>query len=637
MSKALGEYSAEQIQVLEGLEAVRRRPGMYIGSVNAKGLHHLVFELVDNAIDEAMAGFCNKISVTLHQDGSVSVIDNGRGIPVENHPKLGKPAVEVACTVLHAGGKFDKQAYSVSGGLHGVGLSVVNALSEWMEVEIIRGGKVYRQHYEYGDKRISPLKIVGKGKGTGTTVRFKPDHSIFKETVNFSFETLENRLEELAYLCSGLTITFRDERVPEGKEKIFFSKTGIIGFVERLNANADGNPAHKKVVYVKGERDNVLLEGAFQYNDSEEETFCSYVNNINTVEGGTHEKGFRTAVTAALNNYARKNNLLKDKDDNFVGEDTRDGLTAVLLVKVREPIFEGQTKTKLGNTEVEGIVRSMAQEGIMTFLEENPAQAKEIIGRVLKSCQLRLAMKKAKELKSKQKEAEAEGLTGKLSACSGKDPDKNELFLVEGDSAGGSAKMGRNRRFQAILPLRGKGLNVAKQSLEKVLANDEIRSIITALGAGVGKNFELEKCKYARVVIMSDADDDGAHIRSLLLTFFYTYMRPLLIDGRVFIAQPPWFKVQKGKEVRYVYNDDDLGKTLKAVGRKALVQRFKGLGEMNPAQLWETTMNPETRTLLRVELDDTADASRKVNVLMGKKVEPRKDYIMEHTVFGEED
>lgn len=633
----LSDYSAEQIQVLEGLEAVRRRPGMYIGSVNARGLHHLVFEIVDNSIDEAMAGFCDKITVILHKDGSVSVTDNGRGIPVDNHPKLGKPAVEVACTVLHAGGKFDKQAYAVSGGLHGVGLSVVNALSEWMEVEITRGGQIYRQRFEYGDKKISPLQKAGKAKGCGTCIRFKPDNKIFVETVHFSFSTLENRLQELAFLCCGVSISLKDER-GEGKEKTFLSKTGIAGFVEHLNANADGNAVHKKVIYFKGEKDTVIVEGAFQYNDSEEETFCSYVNNINTVEGGTHEKGFRTALTAVLNSYARKSNILKDKDENFSGEDTRDGLTTVLSVKVKEPIFEGQTKTKLGNTEVEGVVRSLAQEGIMNFLEQNPAQAKDVIGRVQKTSQMRLAAKRAKELKSKQKEAEAEGLTGKLAACSGKDPSINELFLVEGDSAGGSAKMGRNRKFQAILPLRGKGLNVAKQSLEKVLANEEIRSIITAIGAGVGKDFDLEKVKYARVVIMSDADDDGAHIRSLLLTFFYTYMRPLLVNGHIFIAQPPLFKVQKGsKEVHYAYSDEELDRMLKEMGRKCQVQRFKGLGEMNPGQLWETTMNPATRTLLQVELDDTADAASKVNILMGKKVEPRKDYIMENTVFSEED
>ncbi|HWJ03081.1 MAG TPA: DNA topoisomerase subunit B [Verrucomicrobiae bacterium] len=636
MAKASVNYSAEQIQVLEGLEAVRKRPGMYIGSVNAKGLHHLAFEIVDNAIDEAMAGFCDKITVILHKDGSVSVSDNGRGIPVDNHPKLGKPAVEVACTVLHAGGKFDKQAYAVSGGLHGLGLSVVNALSEWMVVEIIRSGNIYLQRFEYGDRKISPLKVTGKSKGSGTTIRFKPDRSIFVETVNYSFDILANRLEELAFLCSGVSITIKDERV-EGKEKIFLSKSGIIGFVEHLNANSDGSVIHKKVVNFTGEKDGVLVEGAFQYNDSEEETLCSYVNNINTVEGGTHEKGFRMALTSVLNSYGRKSNLLKEKDENFTGEDTRDGLTAVLSVKVKEPIFEGQTKTKLGNTEVEGIVRSLAQEGINTFLEENPSQAKDVINRVLKTSQLRLAAKKAKELKSKQKEAEAEGLTGKLAACSGKDPAVNELFLVEGDSAGGSAKMGRNRKFQAILPLRGKGLNVAKQSLEKVLANEEIRSIITAIGGGVGKDFDLERCKYARIVIMSDADDDGAHIRSLLLTFFHTYMKKLLIDGRIFIAQPPLFKVSKGKEIRYAYSNEELSRLLKEVGRKSAVQRYKGLGEMNPSQLWETTMNPATRTLLQVELDDTADAAKKVNILMGKKVEPRKDYIMEHTVFSEED
>jgi DNA gyrase subunit B len=628
-------YNAEQIQVLEGLEAVRKRPGMYIGSVNARGLHHLVYEIVDNAIDEAMGGFCDKISVTLHKDGSVSVADNGRGIPVDLHPKLGKPAVEVACTVLHAGGKFDKQAYSVSGGLHGVGLSVVNALSEWMVVEIKRGGSVYLQRFEFGDKNISPLKVTGKAKGSGSTIRFKPDRSIFLEGINFSFDTLENRLEELAFLCNGITITFKDER--DGKEKIFFSKNGIAGFVEHLNANADGTPVHKKVVYFTGEKEGIIVEGAFQYNDSEEETLCSYVNNINTVEGGTHEKGFRTALTAVLNSYGRKSNLLKEKDDNFIGEDTRDGLTAVLSVKVREPIFEGQTKTKLGNTEVEGLTRSLTQEGISTFLEENPAVGKDIINRVSRTSQLRLAAKRAKELKSRQKEAEAEGLTGKLAACSGKDVTINELYLVEGDSAGGSAKMGRNRKFQAILPLRGKGLNVAKQSIEKVLANEEIRSIITAIGGGVGKDFDLDRCKYARVIVMSDADDDGAHIRSLLLTFFYTYMRKLLIDGRIYIAQPPLFKVQKGKDLRYAYSDEELNKLLKEMGRKSQVQRYKGLGEMNPGQLWETTMNPATRTLLQVELDDTADAAKKVNILMGKKVEPRKDYIMEHTMFNEED
>ncbi|MGI1658807.1 MAG: DNA gyrase/topoisomerase IV subunit B [Desulfitobacterium sp.] len=631
-------YNAESIQVLEGLEAVRKRPGMYIGSIGSKGLHHCAWEIIDNAIDEAGAGFCTRIDVTLNSDGSLTVKDNGRGIPIDIHPIKKIPAVRLAFEQLHAGGKFDSNAYKTSGGLHGVGASVVNALSTFLVVEVSREGKIFRLEYENGGKLKSDLNVVKKGvKGSGTQVTFKPDSQIFKESINFKFDILRSRLMELAFLNPGLMIVLIDNR-KEQRSETFQSQNGVIGFVEHLNKESDFNAVHKKPIHFKGEKEDVIVECAIQYNDGEVEHLRSYVNNIPTDEGGTHESGFRTALTKVFNAYGKKNNLFK-KDESLIGDDLKDGLTCVLSVRVREPQFEGQTKTKLSNMEVEGIVQSLTNEGISNFFEQNPNVAKEAINRALTTCLERLAAKRAKELKKKARDAEVKALSGKLAACSEKDRNRNELYLVEGDSAGGSAKSGRDRRFQAILPLRGKVINTYRAKMDKVLENEEIRSMITAIGAGVGKEFEVDKSNYARVCIMTDADIDGAHIRCLLLTFFFRYMKPLILSGRVYIAQAPLYKVEKekGKLVRYAYDEDELKDAMKELGKNAKIQRYKGLGEMNPEQLWETTLNPVNRRMIQVTIDDALEAERKLKILMSEQVDPRREFLMDNIVFTEDD
>ncbi|MDI6871672.1 MAG: DNA topoisomerase (ATP-hydrolyzing) subunit B [Bacillota bacterium] len=620
-----GTYDAGQIQVLEGLEAVRRRPGMYIGSTDERGLHHLVYEVVDNSIDEALAGFCDRIEVIIHRDDSVTVQDNGRGIPVDIHPKLGRPGVEVAMTVLHAGGKFDDQAYKVSGGLHGVGVSVVNALSEWCEVEVRRDGKVYRQRYERG-KPVTDLEMVGEAAETGTRTTFKPDPVIF-ETLEFSAETLMHRLRELAFLNAGVRLVLREEKT--GKEQAFEYEGGIVSFVEHLNRNKD--PLHKEVAYFGRVVEGSHVEFALQYNDGYLETVFSYANNINTHDGGTHLTGFRTALTRCLNDYARKQGVLKENEQNLTGEDVREGLTAVLSVKLREPQFEGQTKGKLGNSEMKGIVEAVVAEGLGTFLEEHPAAAKKIVEKAVLAARAREAARKARELTRRKSALEVSALPGKLADCVLTDPSLCELYLVEGDSAGGTAKQARDRRNQAIMPLRGKILNVEKARLDKILANAEIRAMITALGTGIGDDFDLEKLRYHRVILMTDADVDGAHIRTLLLTFFYRYMTPLVENGHVYVALPPLYMMRKGKDRHYAWSDRELDALLERVGRQGIViQRYKGLGEMDAEQLWETTMNPETRTLKRLQIEDAVLADEIFTTLMGEKVEPRRDFIQEH-------
>ena len=619
-----GNYGAEQIQVLEGLEAVRRRPGMYIGSTSARGLHHLVYEVVDNSIDEALAGHCDSVKVIIHKDNSITVSDNGRGIPVDMH-ETGKPAVEVVLTVLHAGGKFGGAGYKVSGGLHGVGVSVVNALSEAMEVQVKRDGHIFQIAFERG-KTCEPLRETGDTNETGTKVWFKPDAEIFEETV-FSFDTLKQRLRELAFLNKGLLISLSDERSGENKEYKFDG--GIISFVEHLNKNKD--VLHPRPIYISGVRDTTVVEVAIQYNDSYLENMFAFVNNINTQEGGTHLSGFKSALTRTINDYSRKFNLLKEADENLSGEDTREGLTAVLSLKIQEPQFEGQTKSKLGNSEVRGIVDTLVFDSLSEFFEENPTVAKKIIEKTILAARARDAARKARELTRRKSALEISSLPGKLADCSIRDPLQTEIYLVEGDSAGGSAKQGRDRRFQAILPLRGKILNVEKARMDKILNNEEIRTMITAFGSGIGEDFDIEKARYGKIIIMTDADVDGAHIRTLLMTFFYRYMMPLIENGRVFIAQPPLYLAKKGKEHWYLYNDAALEELLRKIGRNDItLQRYKGLGEMNPEQLWETTMNPGERTLLRVNMEDAIAADEIFSVLMGDKVEPRRKFIEEN-------
>ncbi|MFX4262951.1 DNA topoisomerase (ATP-hydrolyzing) subunit B [Pelotomaculum propionicicum] len=619
-------YGAEEIQVLEGLEAVRRRPSMYIGSTSSRGLHHLVYEVVDNSIDEAMAGFCNKIEVVINEDNSIVVIDNGRGIPVGIQSQTGRPAVEVVLTILHAGGKFGGGGYKVSGGLHGVGVSVVNALSEWLEVEVRLNGNVYYQKYHRGIP-VTELKIIGKSKTNGTKISFKPDYQIFEDLI-FNQDTLTHRLRELSFLNAGVKITLKDKRTGQVVE--YEHEGGIKDYVKHLNRSK--TPLHSKPIYFQKQREDVMVEIALQYTDSYAvDNIFSYANNINTIDGGTHEAGFKAALTRVINDYGRKYNILKNGVSNLSGEDIREGLTAVISVKVPEPQFEGQTKTKLGNSEVRSIVDTVMGEGLGTFLEENPPVAKRILEKAITSSRAREAARKAKELTRRKSALESSTLPGKLADCSERDPSACELYLVEGDSAGGSAKQGRDRRFQAILPLRGKILNVEKARLDKILANEEIRTMITALGTGISEEFDISRARYHKVILMSDADIDGAHIRTLLLTFFYRYMKPLVESGYVYIAQPPLYRVKKGRSENYVYNDAELEKLLSKIGRGGIsIQRYKGLGEMDAVQLWETTMNPETRTVMQVTLEDAIEADSIFSMLMGDRVEPRRDYIMEN-------
>ncbi|AMM99351.1 DNA topoisomerase (ATP-hydrolyzing) subunit B [Bacillus pumilus] len=632
MEQQHNSYDENQIQVLEGLEAVRKRPGMYIGSTSAKGLHHLVWEIVDNSIDEALAGYCTDITVQIEKDNSITVKDNGRGIPVGIHEKMGRPAVEVIMTVLHAGGKFDGSGYKVSGGLHGVGASVVNALSTTLDVTVYRDGKIHYQQFKRGVP-AGDLEIIGETDVTGTTTHFVPDPEIFTETIEFDYDTLANRVRELAFLTKGVNIIIEDLR--EGKERRneYCYEGGIKSYVEHLNRSKE--VVHEEPVYIEGEKDGITVEVALQYNDSYTSNIYSFANNINTYEGGTHEAGFKTGLTRVINDYARKNGVFKDGDSNLSGEDVREGLTAIISIKHPDPQFEGQTKTKLGNSEARTITDSLFSEALEKFLLENPDSAKKIVEKGVMAARARMAAKKARELTRRKSALEVSSLPGKLADCSSKDPSISELYIVEGDSAGGSAKQGRDRHFQAILPLRGKILNVEKARLDKILSNNEVRSMITALGTGIGEDFNLEKARYHKVVIMTDADVDGAHIRTLLLTFFYRYMREIIENGYVYIAQPPLYKVQQGKRVEYVYNDKQLDELLKSLSQtpKPGLQRYKGLGEMNASQLWETTMDPDARTLLQVTLEDAIDADETFEMLMGDKVEPRRNFIEENAQY----
>jgi DNA gyrase subunit B len=645
-----GDYSASDIQVLKGMEHVRKRPAMYIGDVSSRGLHHLVYEVVDNAIDEALAGFCDKIILTIGKDGTITVEDNGRGIPTGMHPTEGKSALEVVMTQLNAGGKFNRDTYKVSGGLHGVGVSVVNALSEWLEVTVYRDGKVFYQKYKRGEP-VAAVKEIGKVKEkTGTKVTFLADNEIFKVTT-FKFETLESRLRELAYLNKDLIIIIKDER--SDKEVEFKYKGGIIDFVKYLDEDEKSITA--KPIYVSGDRENIIMEVAFSYNESYNDNIYTFVNNINTHEGGTHLEGFKAALTRTLNNFASKNNLIKSDKITLTGDDFREGLTCVVSVKVPEPQFEGQTKTKLGNSEVKGIVQSLVGEQLGNFLEENPAIGKRIIEKCLRAAEAREAARKARELTRRKNALDIGGLPGKLADCSISDPAQCEIYLVEGDSAGGSAKQGRDRRFQAILPLKGKILNVEKARINKILENEQIRDIITALGAGIGNsdNFDTNKVRYGKIILMCDADIDGSHIRTLLLTFFYRHMKEVIDMGMLYIAQPPLYKVKKGKQEFYAYDEaerDSILKSLKVDKSEVLIEteetsgtsspkgvaisRFKGLGEMNPDQLWATTMNPETRTILQVNNENASAADKMFRVLMGEEVEPRRRFIEENAKYA---
>lgn len=625
------DYDENQIQVLEGLEAVRKRPGMYIGSTSARGLHHLVWEIVDNSIDEALAGYCTDINVFIEKDNSIIVKDNGRGIPVGIQEKMGRPAVEVIMTVLHAGGKFGGGGYKVSGGLHGVGASVVNALSEYLEVYVHRDGKIYYIKFEQGILS-SELKVIGETDHTGTTIKFKPDKTIFTETTVYDYDILASRLRELAFLNRGILITIEDKR-EEGKRNEYHYEGGIKSYVAHLNRTRE--VIHPEPIYVEGERDGITVEVALQYNDSYACNIYTFANNIHTHEGGTHESGFKAALTRVINDYARKNNIFKENDENLSGEDVREGITAIVSIKHPDPQFEGQTKTKLGNSEVRAITDAIFSSNFERFLLENPVVAKNIIDKGMMAARARIAAKKARELTRRKGALEVSSLPGKLADCSSRDPSISEIYIVEGDSAGGSAKQGRDRHFQAILPLRGKILNVEKARLDKILSNNEVRMMITAIGTGIGEDFDLSKARYHKIVIMTDADVDGAHIRTLLLTFFYRFMREIIEAGYVYIAQPPLYKIQQGKRIEYAYNDEQLEEILEQLSNnpKPNIQRYKGLGEMNADQLWETTMDPDTRTLLQVSLEDAIEADETFDILMGDKVEPRRHFIEENALY----
>lgn len=627
MSMNQPAYDENQIQVLEGLEAVRKRPGMYIGSTSAKGLHHLVWEVVDNSIDEAMAGICDHIEIIVHQDNSITVVDNGRGIPVGENTKLKKSTLEVVMTVLHAGGKFGGGGYKVSGGLHGVGVSVVNALSAKVVVQVRRDGHIYQQEYHRGVPQYD-IKVIGDSDDHGTTVTFLPDPEIFTETTEYDYNTLLTRIRELAFLNKGIALTLTDERT--GASDYFKYEGGIIEYVKFLNEKKEA--LHEDPIYVEGSRDNIQVEVSLQYNDSYTENIYSFANNINTHEGGTHESGFKSALTRIINDYARKTGMIKDNSSNLSGDDVREGLTAIISVKVPEPQFEGQTKTKLGNSEVRGIVESLFAEKLQEFLQENPSVSRRILEKALQASRAREAARKAREMTRRKSALEVSALPGKLADCSSKDASISELYIVEGDSAGGSAKQGRDRHFQAILPLRGKILNVEKARLDRILSNAEIRAIITALGTGIAEDFDLSKARYHKIIIMTDADVDGAHIRTLLLTFFYRYMRKLVEAGYIYIAQPPLFKIERNKVVRYAGSEKERDEIIREFGEnvKINVQRYKGLGEMNAGQLWETTMDPESRTMLQVTIEDAILADTLFDTLMGDNVEPRRDFIQEH-------
>ncbi len=631
--KTNGQYDAAQIQVLEGLEAVRKRPGMYIGSTGARGLHHLVYEIVDNSVDEALAGFCKIIKVTIEKDNSITVEDDGRGMPVDKHPKMGIPAVEVIHTILHAGGKFGGGGYKVSGGLHGVGASVVNALSTHMEVEIKRNGNIYKQCYERG-KTVTPLEIIGESKKTGSKTSFWPDPEIFETTV-FDYGTLQHRLREMAFLNKGIKIIFKDEREGQKRSETFHYEGGIKEFVKFQNENKD--PIHPDIIYFEVVKETCEVEVAMQYTDSYSELVLGYANNINTTDGGTHIVGFKSALTRIFNDYGKKAKILKENDDSLSGEDVREGLTAIVSVKLAEPQFEGQTKAKLGNPDMRGFVETSTNEYLTAFLEENPAQAKAILEKCIKAARAREAARKARDMTRRKGALESFSLPGKLADCSDKDPSQCEIFLVEGDSAGGSAKDGRDRKRQAILPLKGKILNVEKARLDRILGSDEIKNMITAFGCGIGDDFNVDKLRYHKIIIMTDADVDGAHIRTLLLTFFYRYMRPLIEGGYVYAAQPPLYQVKKGKDVYYTYSEEEqakLMKTLEDKSGKADIQRYKGLGEMDAEQLWDTTMDYEHRTLIQITIEDSAEADQTFSILMGDKVPPRKKFIEENAVYA---
>lgn len=624
------DYNENQIQVLEGLEAVRKRPSMYIGNTSTRGLHQLVYEIVDNAVDEALAGICSEITVIIHKDNTISVKDNGRGIPIGIHPQKGIPAVEVVFTMLHAGGKFGGSGYKVSGGLHGVGASVVNALSEWLIVQVNSDGKLYEEVFSRGDVQ-KPLTIIGESDGVGSYVHFKPDNEIFEEII-FEFDTLKQRLQETAFLTKGLKIQLIDDTGEEVRKRNFCYEGGIKEFVAHLNKNK--TPIFPEIFYAEGIKEDIAIEIAFQYNDGYIENIYSFVNNINTNEGGTHLSGFKAAITKTINDYGRKNGLLKESDKNFTGDDVREGITAVISIKIREPQFEGQTKTKLGNSEAKGAVESLLSEQLTYFLEQNPLLAKTILEKSFTASRARDAAKKARELVRRKSALENSTLPGKLADCSERDPMKCEIYIVEGNSAGGSAKEARSRKNQAILPLRGKILNVEKARLDRMLGNEEIKTMITAFGTGISEDFDIAKLRYHKIVIMTDADVDGAHIRTLLLTFFYRFMYPLIENGKVYIAQPPLYLVRKNKKEHYVYDDKELEKLFSEIGRDGVdMQRYKGLGEMDAGQLWDTTMDPEKRTLLRVRLEDAIVADEIFTQLMGEKVEPRREFIQEHAKY----